>query len=167
MLVSPVLLATCSGRRHRALGFTLVELMVTIAVLTILVMVAVPSFRVFVANQRVRNASMDLMAALTLARSEAISQNSSVDLTQSGSGWNSGWTVTNGTSTFGAHEELDSLSITDSGNLSTITYGRDGRLVTAPTKFSVKPATELSGVKTRCITIDLSGLPTSAEGACS
>ncbi|TAN13179.1 MAG: prepilin-type N-terminal cleavage/methylation domain-containing protein [Burkholderiaceae bacterium] len=167
MLVSPAVPFACSWRRASARGFTLIELMTTITVLIVLVMVAVPSFREFVANQRVRNASFDLMAALTLARSQAITQNGSVDLKQSGGGWNGGWTVTDGTNTFGAHEGLSNLSITDSSNLSTITYGRDGRLTTVPTKFSVKPATDLGSVKPRCITIGLSGLPTSAEGACS
>lgn len=167
MLVIPAFPVACSQRRVRARGFTLVELMITIMVLVILAMVAVPSFHVFVANQRVRNASFDLMAALTLARSQAITENGSVNLSQSGSGWNGGWTVTDGTNVFGAHEELANLSITDSSGLNTITYGRDGRLTTVPTRFSVKPATDLSGVSPRCITIGLSGLPTSAEGACS
>ena len=65
-------------------GFTLIELMTTIAVLVVLALVAMPSFRQFVANQRVRNASFELMSALTLARSQAIVQNGDVKLKRKG-----------------------------------------------------------------------------------
>ena len=153
--------------RRRAHGFTLVELMTTILILTILTTLALPSFREFIANQRIRNASFQLMASLTLARSQAITQNGSVDLKKAGDNWNAGWTVTDGTTTFGAQEALNSLRITDSGGLGTITYGRDGRITTAATKFTVKPGTDMSGVTPRCITIGLSGLPSSTVGDCS
>ena len=86
--------------RRRAHGFTLVELMTTILILTILTTLALPSFREFIANQRIRNASFQLMASLTLARSQAITQNGSVDLKKAGDNWNAGWTVTDGTNTF-------------------------------------------------------------------
>ena len=38
---------------------------------------------------------------------------------------------------------------------------------TAATKFTVKPGTDMSGVTPRCITIGLSGLPSSTVGDCS
>ncbi len=151
-------------RQH---GFTLIELMTTISVLAVLTLVALPAFREFVANQRIRNASFQLAAALTLARSQAITQNGNVNLQKSGTDWSAGWTVTDGTRTYGSQEALQNLSITDTATLSTITYGRDGRLTTATTKFTIQPTQALNGVAPRCITIGLSGMPTSAQGACS
>lgn len=153
--------------RARAGGFTLIELMTAITVLTLLTLVALPSFREFVANQRVRNASFDLMAALTLARSQAITQNGPVSLQKRGSTWDAGWTVTDGTNTFGSQEALSNLSITNTGGIGSVTYERDGRLSSSGTKFTIKPATEMSGVTARCITLDLSGKPSSTQGGCS
>lgn len=148
-------------------GFTLVELMVTISVLAILVALALPSFHDFVAKQRVRNASFQLMAALVQARSQAITQSGTVSLKRSGSTWSSGWSVTDDTNTFGRQESLARLSISDSNNLSAVAYGRDGRLASGATKFTVKPVDATNDAATHCIRIDLSGLPTSAQGACS
>lgn len=53
-------------------GFTLLELMVTIAVLAIVVSLAAPSFRETIAANRARAASDALVSALSLARLEAV-----------------------------------------------------------------------------------------------
>lgn len=55
-------------------GFTLVELMVTLAVLAILATVAVPAMTSFFDRQRLIEATEDLYANLQLARSEAIAR---------------------------------------------------------------------------------------------
>ena len=153
--------------RHRAAGFTLLELVTAITVMAILATLATPSFQVFVANQRIRNASFDLMATLSLVRSQAITLNSSVDLQRTGSSWDSGWKVTDGTNTFQLQQAYKNLSITDSGSLATITYGRDGRAVTAVTQFTIAPSVAISGVTARCVSLGLSGVPSSRKGACS
>jgi type IV fimbrial biogenesis protein FimT len=59
-------------------GFTLIELMVTVAVLAILVMLAAPSFRNAIMNVRMSAQVNDLMSDLALARSEAIKRNLTV-----------------------------------------------------------------------------------------
>lgn len=53
-------------------GFTLIELMVTLAIATILLTIAVPNFVVFVQNNRLTSQANDLVTALNYARSEAI-----------------------------------------------------------------------------------------------
>lgn len=64
--------------RATARGFTLVELMVTIAVASVLVVIAVPSFRNLTVSNALTTASNDLVGALNLARIEAIKRNASV-----------------------------------------------------------------------------------------
>ena len=54
-----------------ALGFTLIELMVVIALMAILVVLAVPSFDKMIVMQRLRGTNAQLITDLQLARSEA------------------------------------------------------------------------------------------------
>jgi len=157
-------------RRRHARGFTLIELVTAITVMAILAGAALPSFREFVANQRLRNASFDLMAALTLARSEAVTRNVNVSLarTTASSAWDKGWNVLAAGTTrpIQNQEALKNLTITDSAALGSITYGKDGRTLTTSTKFTIAPSTTIPGVSSRCVSIGLSGVPSSSVGAC-
>lgn len=149
-------------------GFTLIELIFTITVMAVLASLAAPSFREFITTQRIRNASFDLMAALTLVRSEAITRNASVGLLRSGSTWDGGWKVSadGGTTALLNQQAYSGLTITDSAALSQITYGKDGRSTTASTKFTIAPATAMRGVTSRCVAIGLSGVPSTRMGGC-
>ncbi len=53
-------------------GFTLIELMVTIAVVAILATIAFPSFQTTIRNNRVATSNNEIVAMVNLARSEAI-----------------------------------------------------------------------------------------------
>jgi len=64
-------------------GFTLTELLVVIAIGAILAAVAVPNLSGLVADNRLTAATNDLIAQLSLARSEAIKRNESVVLCRS------------------------------------------------------------------------------------
>lgn len=155
------------SRRRVCGGFTLIELVTAIVVLAILVGLALPSFRSFIVNQRIRNASFDLMASLILARSEAISRARTVSLTKGSPTWDQGWTVTDGTTpVIQVQSAYNSLSITDSTVLAAVSYGKDGRTITASTKFTIAPSVAISGVNSRCVSIGLSGMPSSSAGAC-
>ena len=57
---------------RRILGFTLVELMVTVAVVAILMAIAVPNMRSVIQNTRISNQINELTSDLNFVRSEAI-----------------------------------------------------------------------------------------------
>ncbi|GAB2808198.1 GspH/FimT family pseudopilin [Dyella kyungheensis] len=65
----------CASGRGRQRGFTLVELMVTLAVLVVLMAVAVPSFRSITLSNRLTTNANELVGAIQTARMEAIKRN--------------------------------------------------------------------------------------------
>lgn len=86
---------------YRWRGFTLVELITTLAVAGILVTLAVPSFTTFVKNNRLITQTNDFVSSLNLARSEAIRRGDRVTLCKSSDqascsgsgGWEQGWII--------------------------------------------------------------------------
>jgi type IV fimbrial biogenesis protein FimT len=78
------------GRRP-ARGLTLIELMITVAVLAIGLSLAAPSFTQQIANYRLRSASESIINGLNYARAEAVRRNSPVSFTLDNTG--AGWTV--------------------------------------------------------------------------
>lgn len=84
----------------RAHGFTLIELMITLLLAAIIMSLAVPGFRDLVQNNRAATQSNELVAALALARSEAVKRGVNVMLcpssdqaTCTGGDWQDGWIV--------------------------------------------------------------------------
>lgn len=66
-------------------GFTLVELLITVAIIAILATVAAPSFLQTLANQRMKSAAYELSATFAEARYQAALQRVSMTVTSSGS----------------------------------------------------------------------------------
>ena len=62
-------------------GFTLLELIVVVAVAAVLVSLAAPSFREFFAKRRVEGVASELNTDLQYARSEAVARNAVVRIT--------------------------------------------------------------------------------------
>lgn len=56
-------------------GFTIVELMITVAVAAVLLMIAVPSFKSITLSNRLNTAANDLVNAINVARMEAVKRN--------------------------------------------------------------------------------------------
>lgn len=67
-------------------GFTLIELIVTVAVAAIVMMIGVPSFREVISNNSLTSNANAFVAALNLARSEAIKRSMRVTLCSSADG---------------------------------------------------------------------------------
>lgn len=74
------------GRWCRLAGFTLVEMMITVAVLAIVVALAAPSFANLINNNRLTASANEIVGALQTARMEAVRRNTSVVLCPSTDG---------------------------------------------------------------------------------
>jgi len=75
-------------------GFSLVELMVTVAIAAILMAIAAPSFSIFIDNQKLLTTATEFYSAVNMTRSEAIKRGAQVTLAANdGATWTSGWTV--------------------------------------------------------------------------
>jgi len=80
-------------------GFTLIELMITLAIAAILLGLAAPSFNGLIKDNRLTTQINGLSASLNLARSESIKRSLTVTVcksnggTQCGGDWSDGWIV--------------------------------------------------------------------------
>lgn len=146
-------------RQH---GFTLIELMVTVTLMAVMLAIGVPSFRDFVASQRVKTAVSEFNSALFLARSEAIKRNAQVVIAPAAAGWQAGWTVKVGSTDLAVQQALPDVAVTlsathDNSAVSSVTFGGNGRLTPAPAeklKFQV-----LGEGRSKCLLVDQTGVP--------
>jgi type IV fimbrial biogenesis protein FimT len=97
-------------------GFTLIELMVTLAVLAVLAAIAFPNFQNVIRSNRVATTTNELLASLSFARAEAIKNAHGAGVCASTTGsscdgedWGSGWLIwadSNGNGSFDAGEDV-------------------------------------------------------------
>ncbi|MBI1732628.1 MAG: GspH/FimT family pseudopilin [Gammaproteobacteria bacterium] len=148
-------------------GFTLIELMITIAVVGVLLGVALPSFQETMKSQRAKSVASDLHLSYLLARSEALKRSASIDMRATGGNWTQGWTVeiqSSGTDlrvndgstnvAIGCGSSPNSALGTCPG---TVTFTRTGR-PQSYTEFRSYVA-ELPAVQARCVSVSLTGQP--------
>jgi type IV fimbrial biogenesis protein FimT len=161
----------------RAHGFTLIEVVITMAVAAILLSLAVPSFRYVTNSNRIAGESNGLVGDLQFARAEAIKEGRTVTVCVSTDGntcastatWQSGWIVFSDPTNVGVHDPSEtvfrfqkSFSSTDtyvaSNNVSTITFNRDGYAVGIPngTLITLHDVSDTTAW-TRCLSVNLSG----------
>jgi type IV fimbrial biogenesis protein FimT len=149
---------TVRPHRGAAAGFTLVELLVTVCVITVLLTLAVPSLVNLSLNQVVRGAAGDLQTSLFFARSEAITRAANVSVVPASSDWKNGWTVQLSDGTVLRRENaLDSQL--DSMAAATVTFQADGHVPPPVPGQTIVRVSGNSQVTARCVRLDLSGRP--------
>jgi type IV fimbrial biogenesis protein FimT len=147
---------TDSGRlpARGQLGFTLIELVVTIAVGAILTAIAIPAFQSFVMNDRDSAQVNSLAYSFNYARSEAVKQDlpggvtvcpSGGGLPCNGSAWKQGWIVYY-VDANGNNQILQTVPALSSSSSNTVTAG--GSATTGITFLSSGMATGLAGAIT-------------------
>jgi type IV fimbrial biogenesis protein FimT len=131
----------------KSLGYTLIELMTMLAVVSILVTVGLPLMNVFFESNRMISNTNDLVAGLNIARSEAIKQQMRVTMCQSSNTaactgtdqWEDGWIVfqdPNGNATVDAGERILRLNDGADGQQVTIRSNDVNNLITSSVTFT-------------------------------
>lgn len=180
------------AQRRRASGFGLIELIVTISIVAILTAIALPSFRNMINNSRASTQAGDLVAAINLARNEAVTRNRTVTIcaaaTASGTptacasatDWNQGWMIfldpktdTSAPGTVAAASVLRSglanATIAVTSDAAFVRFSSRGEVLasTGPT-LVVKPAANCQARQPRQITVGLIGrIGTQRLASCS
>lgn len=148
-----------------ARGFTLLELLATVAVLSVLAAVAAPSFTQLIEGQRAKAATGDLFSSLLRTRSEAIKRNTEITLapTTSASGWGGGWTIAHPTNTTAKLESHGAIAGATISGPTSVVFMPNGRVKgTSAPAFTVGVGASLR----RCVEVDLSGRPYQKNQAC-
>ena len=69
-----------SLKKQSVIGFTIIEMIITVALLAVMLAVGVPSFGTMFQNNKLTEASNRFLSSITYARSEAINRNDSVNM---------------------------------------------------------------------------------------
>lgn len=100
----------------RVLGFTLVELMITILVLAILLTIGVPSFQTMIQNNRLTSQVNEFISSLLYARSEAVRRNVNVIVCATTDGSSCGGAGTNWETGWITFADIDDDGVIDTGD---------------------------------------------------
>ena len=138
-------------------GFTLLELMITLAIAVILMMIAAPSWQTQTADNRLTAATNQLVGALAYARSEAVKQGRRADLCSSnditnatpsctGTAWETGWLIwldADNDNSFDSPGEIVRVSEALRGGTNITTGAGTTSMSFDPTGFTTTPDTFL------------------------
>ena len=163
-------------------GFTLIELMVVIAIAAIIMTIAVPSFAQMVGQQRVKEAANDFKSAVALERSEARKTGLNTSIRQigktskTGGSWkkmSDGWHIYNkpngstGTVDISLVRPLDASSIKlDGDNKGFVLAGKTGRINEDESKeICFEDANNNSDISAYTVYVNKAGSATVKESA--
>jgi len=121
-------------------GLTLIELVVTMAVISLLLVMGVPQFQSTTANSRLTTTINKLTGDLAFARTEAIKRGVSVAVTANGNNWINGWTtavtISGATENLRFSPALTADTALNTSGVNAIQFNADGRS-TATVNFSL------------------------------
>ena len=121
-------------RRHS--GFTLIELMVVLAIIAIMATIGIPSYQNMIRDNRLTSATNTLLSALQYARSEAVTQRADITVTPlSNNNWATGALIKKGTVKL-RETPPAGTDITVTGSAAAVTYGANG--TTSATTFTLQ-----------------------------
>lgn len=153
-------------------GFTLIELMVALAILAILLGIAVPSFGSMIRDSRASTLASELQGALQLARSEAVKRRQNVvvcrrrpdaSTCENGADWAGGWLVQQvGGDVIKVWDSVQGLAVV--GPNAGVTFRSNGMAGSA-SNFAVTPS-GCSGKQRREITVSVTGSSSLDKDAC-
>lgn len=158
----------------RAFGFTLIEMMVTVAILGILIALAAPSFAILIDRWRVIATAESLQSTLHFARAEAIKRGGRIGiqkianntdgciLAETDQDWGCGWLVyadTNGNGKWDNGDET--LMSTKASPNTTVAYSRNSRPYINLSRWG-----QIDGMGAAGFTIKSSARPQIERGVC-
>ena len=167
----------------RQSGFTLIEMLIVVAIAAILLALAAPNFREMLVKRSVQAAAETLASDMRFARSEALKRSTRTVVcrstdgancsTTAGGSWSDGWivfvdsdvdgTVSAGDDLIRVQQVLPNISsmtsITPSNTLSTYGYDPTGVARGAGSNFVVTPTGTVRTGSTRLICISIQGRP--------
>ena len=149
-------------RMARQAGFSIVELMVVVAILGLLAALAAPNMQQMIRSQRLKTAAFDIYSSLVFARSEAIRRNTSVTITPNAA-WSAGWEIRDANNNL--LRQQSGWSNIASTNNGPIRFSSAGRITAFPGDISLTNP-YLDAQFHRCIQIDTSGRAVTREGPC-
>lgn len=152
-------------------GFTILELMVVIAVAGILAAFAVPNFGEMMKNNCLVTKTNSMISSLQFARSEAVKRNNSVSLNALNGGdatneWGMGWNIVDdstATTIRVVQQECSATTANETSNVTMINYSGDGFIVNNGT---IDLCDDRTGETGRRITISVTGRPGVSEIVC-
>lgn len=145
-------------------GFTLLELMIVVAIMGVLLAMAGPPFSQMMANERVRSTAFDIQSSLLRTRSEALTRNASVTVTPNSSNWSLGWSIADPANPGIYIEQHPATGSADIVGPNSVTYTSVGRLNAATNSFDISAT---SATAKRCVSIELTGRPKTKPCACA
>ena len=160
---------------HYSRAFTLIELMVTLAVLAIVISLAAPSFSNMLQENRLSALTNELQGALQLARSEAVKRRVNVAVCRSnadqsdcenGTDWAGGWLMMANDEVLKVWDPAQGVTVT--GPSTGVTFRGNGMTTLIPEEDEGWTITHsnCTGQQTRSLTVRATGSTTLAKGAC-
>jgi type IV fimbrial biogenesis protein FimT len=151
----------------RSAGFTMIELMMTIAIATIVMTLAIPSFRYITNANRIAGEINGLLGDLQFARSEAIKEGQGVTVCVSTDSqtcsannlnWQSGWIVFSPAGVLRVQSQFSGSDTFVSSTVATVTFNREGYAggLPANTLITLHDSTNTSAW-TRCLSMSFTG----------